>query len=471
MFRMVLFVLCGLFFAATHASAAERFALVIGNDTYETISPLTNSVGNAERIAAQLESLGFDVTLITDANLVDMRRSVGRYNKRMQYTGNGATGLVFFAGHGVNAFGTNYLLPVDVSIKDAGDLEFVAVDITSIIRTSGADDQIQNLIILDCCAKTPYTGMQNINGGGLSSMLIPNENYIAYSAPENGTAPEGEIFASAFIEAIAVPGQSIEAALDQVNNVIVGEYGDAQTIFRASSLEEPFVFVNAAVEKEVPDETPVPVPAPAPAPVVRETPLPVIEEAAPSDANSEAVELPIISGTTLPVIGETPAPTETLEQTQLPVIGEAPQPALNSTTLPVIGETPLPAIVEAPLPVIAETAPPVDVVEETLVPANNTVSYSVSYTEPLTLGSPEVIGKSIEQLIETKPMFSPIEGLPESYWKEQECGECHKWTQATLCDEGEFYLKQDNEDFLDQQHPFGGSFKQNLLIWAKDGCP
>ncbi len=468
MHKMVLFVLWGLIFTTTHASAGERFALVIGNDAYETVSPLTDSVGNAESIAAQLENLGFDVTLITDANLVDMRRSIGRYNKRMQYTGNGATGLVFFAGHGVNAFGTNYLLPVDVSIKDAGDLQFVAVDIASIIRTSGADNQIQNLIILDCCVKAPYIGMQNINGGGLSSMLIPNGNYIAYSAPENGTAPEGGVFASAFIEAITVPGQSIESALDQVNNVIVAQYGDAQTIFRASSLEEPFVFVNATVQKDVLDETPAP--APEPEPVVRETPLPVIEEAAPSDADNAATELPVTGGTTLPVIGKTSTPTETLEHTQLPIIGDAPQPAFSNTTLPVIGETPLPAIVEAPLPVIVETVPPLDVVKETLVPASTTASYSVSYTAPLTLGAPEVIGKSIEQLIQGSSTFSPIEGLPDSYWKEQECAECHKWTQATLCDEGAFYLKQDNEDFLSQRHPFGGSFKQNLLIWAKDGC-
>lgn len=96
--------------------------------------------------------------------------------------------------------------------------------------------------------------------------------------------------------------------------------------------------------------------------------------------------------------------------------------------------------------------------------------YSVKFSEPLTVGAPVILGKSIEQLIKGSPVFAPIEGLPDSYWKRQECSNCHKWTRDDLCKQGQFYLKQTDDILLDKKHPLGGTFKRNLVVWARDDC-
>jgi hypothetical protein len=95
---------------------------------------------------------------------------------------------------------------------------------------------------------------------------------------------------------------------------------------------------------------------------------------------------------------------------------------------------------------------------------------AVTFSEPLTEGAPEIIGKSLEELIQGSPLFPPIEGLPESYWKAQECSNCHEWEQDNLCVQANTYLTDTGSENLIKQHPYGGTFKQNLLIWATGGC-
>lgn len=94
----------------------------------------------------------------------------------------------------------------------------------------------------------------------------------------------------------------------------------------------------------------------------------------------------------------------------------------------------------------------------------------VTFSQPLTEGSPDIIGKSLEELIVGSPLFPPVEGLPEEYWKEQECSNCHEWKQANLCTQANTYLSDAGADNLIKQHPYGGSFKLNLRDWAAGGC-
>lgn len=95
---------------------------------------------------------------------------------------------------------------------------------------------------------------------------------------------------------------------------------------------------------------------------------------------------------------------------------------------------------------------------------------TVTFTSPLTVGAPEIIGKSIEQLIQGAPLFPPVEGLPESYWKEQTCSNCHEWERANLCDQANTYLTDAGGENLSKQHPYGGGLKLNLRYWAQGGC-
>ncbi len=102
-------------------------------------------------------------------------------------------------------------------------------------------------------------------------------------------------------------------------------------------------------------------------------------------------------------------------------------------------------------------------------PAEPTVA-SVTFSAPLTQGAPEIVGRSLEELIAGNPLFPPVEGLPESFWKAQECSNCHEWQQSNLCDQANTYLTDAGSENLTKQHPYGGTFKQNLVVWANGGC-
>ncbi len=94
----------------------------------------------------------------------------------------------------------------------------------------------------------------------------------------------------------------------------------------------------------------------------------------------------------------------------------------------------------------------------------------VTFTAPLTEGSADIIGKSLEQLIAGTPLFPPVEGLPEDYWKAQECSNCHEWEQTNLCVQANTYLSETGAENLIKPHPYGGTFKLTLRNWAMDGC-
>lgn len=94
----------------------------------------------------------------------------------------------------------------------------------------------------------------------------------------------------------------------------------------------------------------------------------------------------------------------------------------------------------------------------------------VTYTAPISIGVPEILGLSIEQVIKTTPAFPPIEGLPEEVWKDQSCASCHVWTRANICEHGQRYVNAPAESYQDKQHPFDGTFKTNLRQWALNDC-
>lgn len=98
------------------------------------------------------------------------------------------------------------------------------------------------------------------------------------------------------------------------------------------------------------------------------------------------------------------------------------------------------------------------------------VSASLTFTTPLTEGTADIIGKTFEDLIKGKPLFPPIEGLPEQVWKSKDCSSCHEWQQANLCEQAHTYASDVGSENLTKKHPYGGSFKLNLRTWAAHGC-
>jgi hypothetical protein len=122
-------------------------------------------------------------------------------------------------------------------------------------------------------------------------------------------------------------------------------------------------------------------------------------------------------------------------------------------------------------PAAEETVAEEPAVEESVAeePAAQSI-VALTFNTPLTEGAPEIVGKTIAELVEGNPLFPPVEGLPESYWKAQECSNCHEWLQENLCAQANTYLSDAGSENLVKQHPYGGTFKQNLRIWAIGGC-
>lgn len=94
----------------------------------------------------------------------------------------------------------------------------------------------------------------------------------------------------------------------------------------------------------------------------------------------------------------------------------------------------------------------------------------VTFDAPLTDGSAEIVGKTMEQLLAAAPLFPPVEGLPEELWAEQQCSSCHQWERANLCELANTYLTEAGAENLIKPHPYGGTFKLNLRTWAQGGC-
>ncbi|WP_368075922.1 caspase domain-containing protein [Leisingera sp. NJS201] len=171
--------------------AEERLALVIGNSAYGSVSPLDNPVRDARLIAQTLEGLGFDVTLAADTRQIEMKRAIGQFGRKLRGAGDDATGLFYYAGHGVQSFGSNYLLPVDVALADAADLDLMAVEAQSVLRQMASARNRTNIVILDACRNNPFEAVADLNESGLAEMKAPTGTFLAYATAPGDVALDG----------------------------------------------------------------------------------------------------------------------------------------------------------------------------------------------------------------------------------------------------------------------------------------
>jgi len=491
-------VLCTsvLYFSSVQAAVGEpRIALVVGNGQYSAVSPLENPVPDALLIAQELDAAGFDVSVVTDASQIDLNRAISQFGRDLRSAGKDATGLFYYAGHGVQSFGTNYLVPVDASLTDAADLSLVGVQAEAVLRQMASAKNKTNIMILDACRDNPFEAISDLGDNGLAEMKAPTGTFLAYSTAPGAVALDGLEGNSPFTKALAgqisQEGLPIEQVFKQVRVDVLAQTGGQQTPWDTSSLTVPFSFVQGEIlspeevaAKQLWDsvrdtgdpvqimlflrgypkskfsaeartvlndllkaelgpepETPVP-PAPSPAPAATTT-TPEIEEKDLIDvartsgkaADYEAYLSVFPNG----VYSE-------LAKFELDIIAQKAAKAEEQTKV---------AAAPAPEPEPAPKAEPTG---------------PVTFATPITRGAKEIVGLNFEEVILNSPEYPPIEGLPEPVWKGKSCSNCHAWTRDALCDQGKTYLKANAERSLNKQHPFGGSFKQHLRHWANDGC-
>ena len=209
------------------ASAERRVALVLGNSQYQHAPPLTNPVRDAEAVADRLKNLNFEVVSGFDLTKLQTQATIAQFAKQVR----GAdVALFFYAGHGMQVSGSNYLLPVDAALEDETSLDFEAVSVDFVLRQMSRETSIR-LVFLDACRDNPLADVLAKSAGvkGASSGLaeIPIENggagtLVAFAASPNQLAYDGSgehsPFASALLQHIGESNISITEVMNRVTS-------------------------------------------------------------------------------------------------------------------------------------------------------------------------------------------------------------------------------------------------------------
>ena len=247
------------------ALAEKRVALVVGNSNYSHISPLQNPANDARLLAEALRSVGF--TLIRGEAQLDLDKQ--SFEKVIQEFGaklQGAdVGLFYYAGHGVQVRGVNYLVPVDANPSREADVGIQMLDAKLIVSQMEGTGTKLNIVILDACRNDPFSGraiamgrgrdnemvkMRDIGGGGLAEMQAPEGTLISFATQPGNTAEDGEgghsPYAAALSEVIRIPGLGIFDSFNQVGLKVKYATGKKQQPWMSNSpIDGAFYFVPA----------------------------------------------------------------------------------------------------------------------------------------------------------------------------------------------------------------------------------
>jgi Caspase domain len=237
------FLATGVVFA-TAAQADRRVALVIGNSAYKSASTLANTINDSTAIATLFKSAGFEVVLSrNDLGVVDFKRAVREFLLTAE---NADIAVVYYAGHGIEVGGTNYLIPVDAKLGREYDVEDEAVSLDRIIWALQSVRRLR-LILLDACRDNPFptklrsAGMRAVVQGGLAKIQdVSADTLVAYAAKAGSTSYDGDggnsPYATALVKHLTEPGLDVRIALGRVRDEVINMTGGRQEPFIYGSL-------------------------------------------------------------------------------------------------------------------------------------------------------------------------------------------------------------------------------------------
>ena len=258
--------------AVAVAAAEPRVALVIGNGAYGEIGPLANPVNDARLMADALRELGFEVLVRTDADQTAMKRAIQEFGGRLEAAGRDAVGLFYYAGHGLQVRGDNYLVPVSARIQREADVEIEAVNAGWVLQQMDWAGNRLNFLVLDACRNNPLSRGFRSADRGLARMDAPRGTMIAYSTAPGSVAADGaganSPYTTALAAAIREPGVVAEEVFRRVRVSVLRDTGDAQVPWESSSLTGAFYFTEpppAAAPTAATDRPPPATPSPPPA--------------------------------------------------------------------------------------------------------------------------------------------------------------------------------------------------------------
>lgn len=221
------------------AAADSRVALVIGNGNYPT-APLRNPSNDANAVAAMLKSLGFDVTLRTHSTRREMTRVISEFQRKVVP---GVVALFYYAGHGMQVKGKNYLIPVDAEIDSEDMVATEGIEAGVLLDTLKASRL--NVVILDACRDNPFA-RNSRSGSGLAEIDAPVGTFLAYATAPGKVAADGTgnngLYTSELLKALEMPGLKIEDVFKQVRINVLKASGNTQVPWESSSMTREFYF-------------------------------------------------------------------------------------------------------------------------------------------------------------------------------------------------------------------------------------
>jgi uncharacterized caspase-like protein len=228
------------------ALAETRIALVIGNSNYASVSALPNPANDAKAMTKFLNAAGFQVLQAPDLKQADMRKTIGNFASLVAEKGPDTVALVFYAGHGVQVDGENYLIPVDANIQREADVPLQATRLADLMNALASVRTKTSIVILDACRNNPFSDINKTAGRGLAIVDAPNGSLVSYSTAPGTEAQDGDGTNSPYTTALLKVGQEqglpIEQALKRVRLAVNEATGRQQVPWESSSLTSEFSF-------------------------------------------------------------------------------------------------------------------------------------------------------------------------------------------------------------------------------------
>ena len=228
-----------------YAEQESRLALLIGNSNYQFSGKLNNPINDVRAIEKILKQLGFTVLKYEDCSQKTMKRAIDKFGRQLKTKD---VGLFFYAGHGVQVDGYNYLLPINAKLENENDAEYDCVRAGRILAKMESAGSKTNIVILDACRANPFerAWRRGEKGSGLAFMNAPSGSLIAYSTAPGNTALDGRgknsPYTRALLKHIDAPNITIIQMFQRVRAAVMKQSNKQQIPWESTSLRGDFYF-------------------------------------------------------------------------------------------------------------------------------------------------------------------------------------------------------------------------------------
>ncbi|WP_430813998.1 caspase family protein [Carboxylicivirga sp. RSCT41] len=224
---------------------SNKIALCIGISDYDFVSPLKNPVNDATDVSDKLTAIGYDVTLLINVSRIELLRQIDNYNQKESSSD---VSVIYYAGHGVQYNGINYIMPKDANPQNERELDYFCIGFDRLVSQEEVNDYKTNILIFDACRNNPFdrAWSRNTDFLGFSPILAPSGTLIAFSTSPGKTASDGEgrngLYTESLLTELTKPDLSIIQIFQNVRQKVLFNSNHNQLPWESTSLLGDFFF-------------------------------------------------------------------------------------------------------------------------------------------------------------------------------------------------------------------------------------